>query len=320
MGSVSSTAGAATAPVATCAEIDVENSSSTTSSMKYGDSSHQLTIANGTTSTITRTTGGTRSQSMATNAPAARAVPPKVKSSVREFSNGASRMSGSMATSTSSTTAIRAATRISNRVMRSSMRRPSDMGEGSASRPVAGGVSVWVTGRKPPESVIQSHPKITRCETAGACSGDQRLGSGGPVARCGDPAKDRPRPADERVPAARPPGGAGDRCEAAWAIGGSRPVRPIGTSRLFGFLARLRADAVSAVVAGVGIVVGVRVVRMGTMAALRDRDTGDTVGRGRSRPGTARRCPGRGRTREPGPRRCRADVRGRASTSGRVAP
>ena len=52
--------------VASWSEIDVENSSSTSSSTKYGEISHQLTITNGTTSTITLTTAGTRNQSMAT--------------------------------------------------------------------------------------------------------------------------------------------------------------------------------------------------------------------------------------------------------------
>ncbi len=66
-----------------CWEIDVENFSATTSSAKYGEISHEPTITNGTTSTIIRTNGGTRSRSMATNAIAANAVPPKVNNSVR---------------------------------------------------------------------------------------------------------------------------------------------------------------------------------------------------------------------------------------------
>ncbi len=114
--------------VGSWSEIDVAKPSSTTSSMKYGEISHQLTIANGTTSTISLTTGGTRSRSMTTKATAARAVPPKVNRTVRQFSNGASRMSGSMTTSASMTAAITAPTMISRRVIRLISQRTREWG------------------------------------------------------------------------------------------------------------------------------------------------------------------------------------------------
>src|SRR4051794_22201829 len=69
------------------AAIDVSKPSWTSSSRKKGEISHQETTTSGRPSTTTRTTGGTRHASMATRAPAARAVPPNVNSSVRQFWN-----------------------------------------------------------------------------------------------------------------------------------------------------------------------------------------------------------------------------------------
>ncbi|MEZ5249207.1 MAG: hypothetical protein R2713_08340 [Ilumatobacteraceae bacterium] len=103
---------------ATSPEIEIAKSSSTTSSRKYGEISHQLTSTKGTSSTITRTNGGTEYRSITSSARAATSVPPTVNNRVRVFSNGASRMSRSATTSTNMITATSAATATSTREIR----------------------------------------------------------------------------------------------------------------------------------------------------------------------------------------------------------
>gem|GEM_PF-4455293 len=95
---------------------------------------------------------------MAMKAAAAATVPPKVNSSVRAFSKGASRMFGSITTNTTMITAISAAIAISRRVIRLISVRTSEPGSPPLLLgPVAEGVIVSVIPTHPTSSASNGH-------------------------------------------------------------------------------------------------------------------------------------------------------------------